>query len=214
MPNLKHLIQIICSIPPGYCHGKDKQKSFVLPNSDMGLISLVGQKNLGVASLYLLLLSKMANPMDPSEVDYSLDYNDKISVAEVSMSQEDELAIKKTLKNVWKTSSTSNGGYEVKWHVISVPSISNYYPVIVGITNSSGQHHIYIKVRTFIEVLRGYPFQVQKNFSQLATQINLPFFINVLQAGQHAELHETQTSTRGQRKIIGNTRTMLCFFSP
>jgi len=37
-----------------------------------------------------------------------------------------------------------NGGYQVKLHYIKAPSTSKYYPVVVDVTNNSGQNNIFI----------------------------------------------------------------------
>jgi hypothetical protein len=72
------------------------------------------------------------------------------------------LIIRQTLKNVWKNASTSNGGYDIKLHYVNVPSTSLVYPIVLDISNNSGQQHIYIKARMFVEVLKGFALQVQK----------------------------------------------------
>jgi len=41
------------------------------------------------------------------------------------------MKIRETFKNVWKSSSASNGGYSIKLHYVNVPTVSQYYPVIV-----------------------------------------------------------------------------------
>jgi hypothetical protein len=106
-------------------------------------------------------------------------------------SAEDESAIRQTLKNVWKNATTSNGGYDIKLHYINVPSSSLVHPIVLDISNNSGQQHIYIKARTFVEVLKGFAYQIQKNFSDIASQINFPYFMDILQSGQFVELRDT-----------------------
>jgi hypothetical protein len=106
-------------------------------------------------------------------------------------SAEDESAIRQTLKNVWKNATTSNGGYDIKFHYINVPSSSLVYPIVLDISNNSGQQHIYIKARMLVELLKGFAYQIQKNFSNIASQINLPYFMDILQSGQFVELRDT-----------------------
>ncbi len=77
-------------------------------------------------------------------------------------SAEDESVIRQTLKNVWKNATTSNRGNDKKFHYINVPSSSLVCFIVLDITNNSGQQHIYIKARTFVEVLKGFAYQIQK----------------------------------------------------
>jgi hypothetical protein len=105
-------------------------------------------------------------------------------------SAEDESVIRQTLKNVWKNATTSNGGYD-KFHYINVSSSSLVYLIVLDISNNSGQQHIYIKARTFVEVLKGFAYQIQKNFSNIASQINLPYFMDILQGGQFVKIRDT-----------------------
>jgi len=62
----------------------------------------------------------------------------------------DENALRQTFKGVWSHLSV-NGGYSLKLHYVRTPSSANYYPIVVDVTNNSGQMNIYIKGRTFIE---------------------------------------------------------------
>jgi hypothetical protein len=55
----------------------------------------------------------------------------------------DENALRQTFKGVWSHLSV-NGGYSVKLHYVRTPSSANYYPIVVDVTNSSGQMNIYI----------------------------------------------------------------------
>ena len=101
----------------------------------------------------------------------------------------DENAIRQTFKSVWSTMSV-NGGYQVKLHYIKAPSTSNYYPVVVDVTNSSGQNNIFIKGRTFIEVLKGFALEVMRHFKDVAHEVNLPFFVDVIQNSQFIDVRK------------------------
>jgi hypothetical protein len=74
----------------------------------------------------------------------------------------DENALRQTFKGVWSHLSV-NGGYSLKLHYVRSPSSANYYPIVVDVMNNSGQMNIYIKGRTFIEVLKGFAHEVMKH---------------------------------------------------
>jgi hypothetical protein len=74
----------------------------------------------------------------------------------------DENALRQTFKGVWSHLRV-NGGYSLKLHYVRSPSSANYYPLVVDVTNNSGQMNIYIKGRTFIEVLKGFAHEVMKH---------------------------------------------------
>ena len=83
--------------------------------------------------------------------------------------------MRQSINTVWAHLQV-NGGYQVKINCIRVPSKSNYYPVVVDVTNNSGQMNIYIKARTFIEVLKGFVHEAKRQFHDIADEVNLPFF--------------------------------------
>ena len=87
----------------------------------------------------------------------------------------DENIMRQSINTVWAHLQV-NGGYQVKINCIRVPSKSNYYPVVVDVTNNSGQMNIYIKARTFIKVLKGFVHEAKRKFHDVADEVNLPFF--------------------------------------
>jgi len=88
----------------------------------------------------------------------------------------DENIMQQSINAVWAHLQV-NGGYQVKINCIRVPSKSNYYPVVVDVTNKSGLMNIYIKARTFIEVLKGFVHEAKRQFHDVADEVNLPFFL-------------------------------------
>jgi hypothetical protein len=88
----------------------------------------------------------------------------------------DENALRQTFKGVWSHLSV-NGGYSLKLHYVRTPSSANYYPIVVDVTNNSGQMNIYIKGMTFIEVLKGFAHEFMKHCKDVAREVNLPPFL-------------------------------------
>ena len=68
----------------------------------------------------------------------------------------------------------------MKLHYVRSPSSANYHPTVVDVTNNSGQMNIYIKGRTFIEVLKGFAHEVMKHCKDVAQEVNLPLFYDVI----------------------------------
>jgi hypothetical protein len=58
----------ISPIPPGYSQGNAKQNIFVLLNSDIGFISLVGQNSRGVVDPWVFFLTKSASRLSSSDI--------------------------------------------------------------------------------------------------------------------------------------------------
>ena len=83
-----------------------------------------------------------------------------------------------------------NGGYSLKLHYVRTPSSANYYPIVVDVTNSSGQMNIYIKGRTFIEVLKGFAHEVMKHFKDLTREVNLPLFYDVISNSEFVDIRK------------------------
>jgi hypothetical protein len=110
------------------------------------------------------------------KTDFLPIYDVKGTSTSLLSTNNEEMKIRETFKNVWKSSSTNNGGYCIKLHYVNVPTVSQYYPVIVDVSNNSGQHQIYIKARTFAEVLQKFGYHVNNTFPELSTSLNLPFF--------------------------------------
>jgi len=71
-----------------------------------------------------------------------LDVQESVDLS-VTRKELDENALRQTFKGVWSHLSV-NGGYSVKLHYVRTPSSANYYPIVVDVTNSSGQMNIYI----------------------------------------------------------------------
>lgn len=101
----------------------------------------------------------------------------------------DENIMRQSINTVWAHLQV-NGGYQVKINGIRVPSKSNYYPVVVDVTNSSGQMNIYIKARTFIEVLKGFVHEAKRQFHDIAHEVNLPFFFDVIQNSEYVDVRK------------------------
>lgn len=101
----------------------------------------------------------------------------------------DEQAIRERFSSSWSNLSI-NGGYQVKLQYVKVPSSAQYYPVVVEVSNNSGQLNIYIKGRTFVEVLKGFAHEISKHCSDIAAEINLPFFIDIIQNSQFIDVRK------------------------
>lgn len=117
----------------------------------------------------------------------------------------DENVIRQTFKSVWSNMSVS-GGYQVKLHYIKTPSMSNYYPVVVDVTNNSGQNNIFIKGRTFIEVLKGYAIEITKHYKEVAREVNLPFFIEVVQNSKFIDVRKNPHGSNEYKAGYVNNR--------
>ena len=117
----------------------------------------------------------------------------------------DEDDIRQTFKSVWSNMSVS-GGYQVKLHYIKAPSSSNYYPVVVDVTNNSGQNNIFIKGRTFIEVLKGYAHEIMKHYKEVAHEVNLPFFIDIVQNSQFIDVRKNPHGSNEYKAGYVNNR--------
>jgi hypothetical protein len=125
------------------------------------------------------------------KTDFLPIYDVKGTSTSLLSTNNEEMKIRETFKNVWKSSSTNNGGYCIKLHYVNVPTVSQYYPVIVDVSNNSGQHQIYIKARTFAEVLQKFGYHVNNTFPELSTSLNLPFFMDIIVNVQFVELRDT-----------------------
>jgi hypothetical protein len=99
-----------------------------------------------------------------------------------------------------------NGGYQVKLHYIKAPSTSKYYPVVVDVTNNSGQNNIFIKGRTFIEVLKGFALEVMKHFNDVAHEVNLPFCVDVIQNSQFIDVRKNPHGSNEYKAGYVNNR--------
>lgn len=118
----------------------------------------------------------------------------------------DEQAIRQTFQGVWSKLDI-NGGYQVKIHYVRVPSTAQYYPIVVEVTNNSGQLNIFIKGRTFIEVLKGFAYEVMKHCKDLAQEVNLPFFADVIQNSQFIDVRKIPHGSNEYRANNVNNKT-------
>ena len=117
----------------------------------------------------------------------------------------DENALRQTFKGVWSHLSV-NGGYSVKLHFVRTPSSANYYPIVVDVTNSSGQMNIYIKGRTFIEVLKGFAHEVMKHCKDLAREVNLPLFYDVISNSEFVDIRKVAHGANEYKAGFSNNR--------
>jgi hypothetical protein len=127
----------------------------------------------------------------------------------------DENIMRQSINTVWAHLQV-NGGYQVKINCIRVPSKSNYYPVVVDVTNNSGQMNIYIKARTFIEVLKGFVHEAKRQFHDVADEVNLPFFLDVIQNSEYVDVRKVPYGANEYKAGYVNNREyhhMLFMFS-
>jgi predicted 3-demethylubiquinone-9 3-methyltransferase (glyoxalase superfamily) len=50
--------------------------------------------------------------------------------------------------------------------------------------------NIYIKARTFIEVLKGFVHEAKRQFHDIAHEVNLPFFFDVIQNSEYVDVRK------------------------
>jgi len=117
----------------------------------------------------------------------------------------DENALRQTFKGVWSHLRV-NGGYSLKLHYVRSPSSANYYPIVVDVMNNSGQMNIYIKGRTFIEVLKGFTHEVMKHCKDVAQEVNLPLFYDVILNSEFVDIRKVAHGANEYTAGFSNNR--------